>query len=81
MMFLKILQNSQENTCARVLILIKLQAWRRYFPVNFAKFLRTPFNDGMNIIIQRKAQSDRDNFQVTSTTVLNGLSFQMLQKC
>ena len=26
-MFLKILQNSQENTCTRVFFLIKLQAW------------------------------------------------------
>ena len=26
-MFLKILQNSQENTCARFSYLIKLQAW------------------------------------------------------
>ena len=34
-MFLEISQNSQENTCARVSFLIKLQ--------NFAKFLRTPF--------------------------------------
>ena len=46
--FSKILQNSQENTCARVSFLINLQAeasrlWRRCFPVNFAKFLRTPF--------------------------------------
>ena len=44
--FLKILQNSQENTCARVSFLIKLQLkkrlWRRCFPVNIAKFLRTP---------------------------------------
>ena len=51
--FLKILQNSQENTCARVSFLIKLQAkacnlikkglQQRYFLVNFKKFLRTPF--------------------------------------
>ena len=51
--FLEISQNSQENTCARVSFLIKLQAWpatllkkrlwHRCFPVNFAKFLRTPF--------------------------------------
>ena len=27
MVLLKILQNSQENTCARVSFLIKLQAW------------------------------------------------------
>ena len=45
-------QNSQENTCARVSFLIKFQApatllkkrlWHRCFPVNFAKFLGTPF--------------------------------------
>ena len=48
-MLLQILQNSQENTCARVFFLIKVQAfikkrpWHRCFPVNFAKFLRTPF--------------------------------------
>ena len=57
--FLKISQNSQKNTCARVSFLIKLQAiggvlrtsatllkkrfWHRCFPVNFAKFSRTPF--------------------------------------
>ena len=51
--FLDISQNLQENTCARVSFLIKLQAapatllkkglWHRCFPVNFAKFLRTPF--------------------------------------
>ena len=37
--FLEILQNSQENTCARV----KKSLWHRCFPVNFAKFLSTPF--------------------------------------
>ena len=56
-MFLKIPQNLQENTCARVSFLIKLQAeatlqpatllkkrlWHRCFPMNFAKFLRTLF--------------------------------------
>ena len=43
--FLKISQNSQENTCARVSLLIKLQAWglHRCLPVNFAKFSRTHF--------------------------------------
>ena len=53
---LKILQNSQENTSARVSFLIKLQAsalrpatllkkgvWHRCFPANFKKFLRTTF--------------------------------------
>ena len=54
--FLGISQNSQENTCARISFLIKLQAsglrlstllkkrfWHWCFPVNFAKFLRLPF--------------------------------------
>ena len=50
--FLQILQNSQENTCARASFLIKLLApatllrkklWHRCFPVNSAKFVRTPF--------------------------------------
>ena len=44
--FLEISQNSQENTSARVSFLIKLQKrlCNRYFPVNFAKLLRTPFS-------------------------------------
>ena len=52
-LFLEISQNSQENTCARVSFLVKLQAWgrqpyqkrhwHRCFPVNFAKFPRAPF--------------------------------------
>ena len=51
--FLEISQNSHEITCARVSFLIKLQVWsatllkkrlwHRCFPVNFVKFLRTPF--------------------------------------
>ena len=43
--FLEISQNSLENTSARVSFLIKLKKrlWHRCFPVNFVKFLRTPF--------------------------------------
>ena len=44
--FLKISQNSQENTCARVsflITLLKKRLWHRCFLVNFAKFSRTPF--------------------------------------
>ena len=42
--FLEISQNSQENACARVWVcnFIKKRFWYRCFPVNFAKFLRTP---------------------------------------
>ena len=36
--------------------------------------------DGINIIIQLKVQNHQDTFDATSTTVLHGLSFQMLQK-
>ena len=53
-MFLKISQNFQENICARVSFLIKLRGlraatllkkklWHKCFPMNFAKYLRTPF--------------------------------------
>ena len=52
-MFLESSQISQENTCARVSFLIKLQTeacnslkkrfWRRCFPMNFAKFFRASF--------------------------------------
>ena len=42
--FLEISQNSQEGTCARVsATLLKKRLWHRCFPMNFAKFLRTPF--------------------------------------
>ena len=52
-LFLKISQNSQENTCARLFFnkvaglkaatLLKKRLWYRCFPVNFARFLQTPF--------------------------------------
>ena len=42
--FLEISQNSQENACAATLL--KKRLWHRYFPVNFAKFLKTPFLTG-----------------------------------
>ena len=52
-MFLEISQNSQENTCASLFFnkvagiraagLLKKRLWHRCFPVNFEKFLGTPF--------------------------------------
>ena len=39
--FSEISQNSQENTCPSNFIK-KARPWHRCFPVNFAKFLRTP---------------------------------------
>ena len=51
--FLEISQNSQENTSAslffnkvaglRPATLLKKRLWHRCFPVDFVKFLRTPF--------------------------------------
>ena len=52
--FLKISQNSQEKTCARVSFFnkvtglklatsLKKRLWHKCFPVNFAKFLTTYF--------------------------------------
>ena len=46
--FLKISRNSQENTCARFSFLIKKKMikkrhWHSCFPVNFSKFIKTPF--------------------------------------
>ena len=36
--------------------------------------------DGMNLIIHLKVQNHRNTFEAISSTVLHGLSFQMLQK-
>ena len=41
--FLEISQNSQENTCAMPATLLKNRLWHSCFPMNFVKFLRTPF--------------------------------------
>ena len=52
--FLEISQNSQGSTCARLSFfnkvailrpatLLKKRVWHRCFPVNFVKYLRTPF--------------------------------------
>ena len=42
---LEISQNSQEDTCASPFFnkVASLRLWKRCFPVNFVKFLRTPF--------------------------------------
>ena len=36
--------------------------------------------DGMNVIIQLKVQNHQNTFEVTPTTILHRLTFQMLQK-
>ena len=57
--FLKMLQNSQENYLCQSLFfnkaglrpatLLKKRPWHRYFPVNFAKVLRTPFSQNTSV--------------------------------
>ena len=59
-MFLEIWQYSQENTCTKVSFsirsatLLKKRLCHRCFPVNFAKFLRTPFlqNTSWRLLLQ-----------------------------
>ena len=59
-MFLEISQNSQENTYA-------MSLWHRCFPINFAKFLRTP------IFILSITQEVRNvSFSENFAYVLNG---------
>ena len=72
--FLEISQNSQENTCARVSFLVKLQAasatllkkrlWHRCFPVTFVKFLRTPFlqNTSGQVLLKGRESFGTENF-------------------
>ena len=82
-MFLEILQNSQENLCAGVSFLIKLQAWgllkdrlwHRCFPVNFAKFLRTSFLTEhlwwlLLNRIKKNSRTDKENYFQTSQNIL-----------
>ena len=82
-MFLEILQNSQENLCAGVSFLIKLQAWgllkdrlwHRCFPVNFAKFLRTSFLTEhlwwlLLNCIKKNSRIDKENYFQTSQNIL-----------
>ena len=52
-------KTSQENTCARVssrpATKLKKRNWRhRYFPVDFAKFLRTPFLQNTSGLLPRE---------------------------
>ena len=51
-------QNSQETTCARASFLLKKRLWHRCFPVNFAKFVRTPFlqNTSGRLLLYRQIE-------------------------
>ena len=71
--FLEILKNSQENTCARVSFLKKLQAatllkkrlWHRCFHVNFEKFSRTPFLQSTSMRVLLNSQLEK-NLPITT---------------
>ena len=72
--FSEISQNSQENTCAGVSFLIKLQAcsfifikrlWRRCFPGPFAKFLRTPYLQDTSGRLLLRYNSNASNFLIS----------------
>ena len=64
--FLEILQNSQENTYARVSFLtptlFQKRLWHRCFLVNFSKFLRTPFlqNTSRRLLLNQQKISKLD---------------------
>ena len=61
--FLEISQNSQENTCAMLgpATLLKKRLWHRCFPVNFVKFLRTPFlqNTSGRLLFKREVSHSK----------------------
>ena len=65
--FLEILQNSQENTyanslCCKACNFIKKKLWHRCFPVNFWKFLRTPFikNTSGRLLLQNSVNDSEE---------------------
>ena len=84
-MFLEISQNSQENTCSlRPATLFKKTLWRRWFPVNFAKFLRTAFlqnTSGQLILCIRYSKDTLDIFWHLLTEHLSIEYLRCLQGC
>ena len=79
--FLKILQNLQENTCTRVSFLIKLQDFRlrhRCFPITFAKFSRTPF---LWNTLWQLLQSKCGKIQTRNFTLTQYINRVALNKC
>ena len=69
---LKILQNSQEKTCDRAFSLIKLQAETgkfikketlvRSFPVEFSKFLGTPFYSSGRLLLRSASVGCKNHY-------------------
>ena len=73
-MFLEILQNSEENACARV-SLLKKRLWYRCFPVNFVKLQRTAFLQNISERLLLKIFKDsNDNNNICDKVFKNGLN-------
>ena len=74
-MFLEISQNCARVSilCLRPATLLKKRLWHRSFPVNFAKFLRTPFlqNTSGRLLLQRLLPSLLYRRQIFAVTVRN----------
>ena len=74
-MFLEISQNCARVSflCLRPATLLKKRLWHRSFPVNFAKFLRTPFlqNTSGRLLLQRLLPSLLYRRQIFAITVRN----------
>ena len=89
-MFLEISQNSQENTCARVYFLIKLQSPAPATllqrgsnvdaSVNFAKLLRTPFSTE-HLFLQNTFNGCFSKFYVFFVITLNFCKKGILNIC
>ena len=60
---LEISQNSREKPVPESLFLIKKRLWHRYFPVNFVKFLRTPFlhNTSGRLLLKKENRKNSRN--------------------
>ena len=85
-MFLKISQNSQENTCATVSFLIKLQVWgqqvyqketlAQVFSGEFCEVLKTPYEMGYHIIWESNGI-----IQIWDSANVFILKFKIFKKC
>ena len=87
--FLEISRNSQENTSARVSVLIglrpatllKKRLWQRCFPVNFAKFLRKRFlqnTSGWLLLIHWFFYIFLEKLREKGSSIIPSVSLQML---
>ena len=59
-MFLKISQNSQENTCARVSFLIKLQAFTEYWWLLLTFYITTNFKRTTRLKLLKRDEQIKD---------------------